>query len=409
MHKHLTLYFLLNVFKPLPNGIFNDNHAKFGIRLVSVGANGMSMNRFPLNKINDLNVSVYRIPTDCPESDGTLEWDNTIMILVDVESNGFHGIGYTYGHPAIASLIFEKLRDRVLGNDCLRVEYITDSMIKSIRNEGSCGIAYMAVSAVDIALWDLKARLLDLPLASLLGMLNERLLVYGSGGFTSYDPGQLREQFANWADRGIKYMKMKIGRNPGEDPARIKTAKSSIGPGCGLFADANGAYTVKQALQMAEELKACDVTWFEEPVSSDNLNGLKLIRNNIPAGMNVSAGEYGYNLPYFSRMIDEGAVDILQADITRCGGVTGFLKIGHLCEAHQVPFSSHCAPALHIHAALSLPSFYIAEYFHDHERIEHLFFDGFSEPVNGYLSPDLSSAGLGLVLKSADVKKFKIS
>jgi L-alanine-DL-glutamate epimerase-like enolase superfamily enzyme len=361
------------------------------------------------NAIESMNVSVYRVPTDYPESDGTLEWNDTTMILVDVGCQGLHGIGYTYGHQAIAGLIMDKLRELVIGKDCLQVEFITDSMIKSIRNEGSCGMAYMALSAVDIALWDLKAGLLGLPLASLLGMVNDRMLIYGSGGFTSYNVDQIRDQFAGWAERGIKHMKMKVGRVPEDDPARVKAAKAYMGPGCTLFVDANGAYSVKQSLQMAEKFNAYDVTWFEEPVSSDNLTGLGLIRKKVPAGMNISAGEYGYNLPYFCRMIEESAVDILQADITRCGGVTGFMKIGHLCEAHQIPFSSHCAPALHIHAALSLPAFYIGEYFHDHARIEHMFFDGFAEPVNGYVSPDLSAPGLGLVLKSADVRKYKLN
>jgi L-alanine-DL-glutamate epimerase-like enolase superfamily enzyme len=360
-------------------------------------------------KITSLNVSVYTIPTDAPESDGTLEWQNTTMVLVEVEGGGFRGIGYTYGHQSIAGIVIHTLKDLVIGKNCLQIESITASMMKQIRNEGACGLAFMAVSAVDIALWDLKAKILALPLASLIGMVRNHILVYGSGGFTSYGADQIKHQFENWAAEGVRHMKMKIGRHPEEDISRIKTARECIGADCFLFVDANGAYTVKQALRMADEFKKYDVTWYEEPVSSDNLKGLRFIRENVSPGINISAGEYGYNLPYFSKVIEEGAVDILQADATRCGGITGFIKIGHLCEAHQIPFSSHCAPALHLHAALSLPAFYIAEYFHDHVRIENEFFVGAAIPVNGFLTPDLSLPGLGLELKTSDVEKYKIN
>ncbi|HEX2934782.1 MAG TPA: enolase C-terminal domain-like protein [Bacteroidales bacterium] len=362
---------------------------------------------FSLNQIASIEVNTYKIPTDLPESDGTYVWDHTIMILVTVSGGGKSGIGYTYGNEVIAPYIQNKLASLIVGKDILDIEYLHNLMFRQIRNDGNCGIAYMAISAMDIALWDLKARILELPLASLLGKASESIAIYGSGGFTSYDNNQLTQQFEQWAKEGIQYMKMKIGREPKQDIDRIKTAKTAIGNNT-LFVDANGAYTVKQALKMAEEFIKYDVQWYEEPVSSDNTDGLHFIRAHTPACINISAGEYGYTLSYFKKMLEAQAVDVLQADITRCGGVTGFLKAGHLCQAFGIPFSSHCAPALHANVATALPNFYIAEYFHDHVRIENEFFDGMPAPTNGRLFPNSDKYGLGLELKTHDVVKYRI-
>ncbi len=266
----------------------------------------------------------------------------------------------------------------------------------------------MAISAIDNALWDLKAKILNLPLASLLGKVRDDFQIYGSGGFTSYSIGRLQKQLGGWAEKGITQVKMKIGREPDKDVERVKQAREAIGKHCALFVDANGAYTAKQALEKANQFAEFGVAWFEEPRPSSDLKGLHLIRDNAPAGMNIAAGEYGYNLPYFEQMLDAGAVDVLQADATRCGGISTFLKAGHACEAHQLPFSSHCAPSLHLHPGLSLPSFFTAEYFYDHVRIENMLFDGVSQPVNGALHADMSRPGLGLEFKYNDAEKYKV-
>jgi L-alanine-DL-glutamate epimerase-like enolase superfamily enzyme len=359
-------------------------------------------------QISSLEVRGYKIPTDFPESDGTYTWDSTTMVLVIVNAGSRYGIGYTYGSLSIATYIEDVLKPEITGRDFLHIESLHTTLLQKIRNDGNCGMASMAISAVDLALWDLKARHLELPLAGLLGAATDSIEVYGSGGFTSYTDRQLTDQFENWAKAGIRCMKMKIGREPARDLDRVKIAKNAIGQGNIVFVDANGAYSVKQALKFAVEFQDYGVEWFEEPVSSDNLVGLRFLKDHAPAGMNISAGEYGYNLPYYTRMLNARAVDVLQADITRCGGITGFLKTGHLCQAHQIPFSSHCAPALHVNAAVCLPDFFIAEYFHDHARIENEFFDGTPKPVNGRLSPNRNSFGLGLELKEKDVEKYRI-
>ncbi len=358
--------------------------------------------------IEDLKVSAYKVPTDLPEADGTISWDSTTMILVEIIAGGKTGIGYTYAHEAAGVVIEKTIKQIVVGKNTMNIEGITSALIKAIRNNGNVGITMMAVSAVDNALWDLKAKIFDVPLCVLLGQVKDEMLIYGSGGFTSYDDKQLENQLAGWANDGIKYVKMKIGTHPEDDVSRVKKGRQAIGKTTGLFVDANGAYTVKQALEKAASFAEYDVSWYEEPVTSDNLKGLRFIREHAPYKINVAAGEYGYNLPYFDKMIHEGAVDILQADATRCGGISYYMKAGYLAEAYEIPFSSHCAPSLHLHASLALPSFFISEYFHDHVRIENLFFDGTPSPVNGSLKPDLNRPGFGLTFKHKDALKYKI-
>lgn len=358
--------------------------------------------------INRLDVSAYKIPTDALEADGTLQWDSTTLVLVEIKAADKKGIGYTYADESAAFLIEKKLKDLVLQRNVLDIVGITNILTQQIRNSGTCGITMMAISAIDNALWDLKAKIFDFPLCKLLGQAKGSMPIYGSGGFTSYNKKQLQQQFSNWQEQGIQYMKMKVGTQPEKDVQRVKDAREVLNDDVQLMIDANGAYTAKQALQKANEVCQYNVTWFEEPVSSDNLEGLNFIREHAPAQINIAAGEYGYNLPYFEGMLYAKAVDILQADATRCGGITGFLKAGYLAEAHQLPFSSHCAPALHLHAAVSLSSFFISEYFHDHVRIEQMLFDGVPSVENGGLRPDLSRAGFGFEFKHKDAEKYKL-
>lgn len=358
--------------------------------------------------IDTIAVSAYTVPTDFPESDGTLEWNKTTIVIVEAHADGLTGIGYSYANLATAQLINDVLRQTAEGRDPMDVPASWNAMVHAIRNLGRPGISSMAISAVDIALWDLKARLLNLPLVKLLGTARESIPVYGSGGFTSYSIDQLQRQLSGWTSSGIRMVKMKIGRNPDVDPHRVHSAREAIGNDAQLFVDANGAYTRKQALRLAQRFSEDDVRWFEEPVSSDDLEGLRSIRERSPAGMDIAAGEYGYDANYFRHMLEAGAVDVLQADATRCAGITGFIQAGALCLARSLPLSAHTAPSVHMHLCCALPAAVHLEYFHDHVRIEQMIFDGVSEPQNGALSPDLSRPGLGIEFRRADAEKHLV-
>ncbi|HXG93332.1 MAG TPA: enolase C-terminal domain-like protein [Blastocatellia bacterium] len=358
--------------------------------------------------IKRIDVSAYTVPTDLPEADGTLEWNSTTMVLVEATAGGVRGIGWTYADTATAMLIKDRLAPIVQGMDAMAISQAWIRMLRETRNLGRPGLASMAISAVDNALWDLKARLLGLPLVTLLGQVRDEVPVYGSGGFTSYTIEQLQNQLGGWVAQGITRVKMKIGAHPEDDINRVRAARESIGPDAELFVDANGAYSRKQALAFAERFAGFNVTWFEEPVSSDDLEGLRLMRDRAPARMDITAGEYGYDLFYFRRMLDAGAVDVLQADATRCAGITGFMKVGALCEAEAIPLSAHTAPTIHAHPCCALGPGRHVEYFHDHERIERMFFDGAMTPINGVLRPDLSRPGIGVEFKRADAARFAV-
>ncbi len=356
--------------------------------------------------IDGLDVAAYTIPTDAPESDGTLTWDRTTMVVVHASGGGRRGLGYTFTHASASGLIRESLAPIVTGLDALGVPGAWQSMAGALRNIGRPGIGSAAISAVDVALWDLKARLLGVPLAGLLGRVRDGVTIYGSGGFTSYEPDRLREQLGGWVADGIGSVKMKVGRHPADDPARIAVARDAIGPDATLMVDANGAYERKQATALATAFEGLGVTWFEEPVSSDDLAGLRLVRDTAPAGVEITAGEYGYDAWYFRRMLDAGAVDVLQADATRCGGYTGFLAAAAECAARSMPLSSHCAPALHLAVCSASAPLRHMEYFHDHVRIERMLFDGVPEPRDGRLHPDLDRPGIGFDLKEADARRY---
>jgi L-alanine-DL-glutamate epimerase-like enolase superfamily enzyme len=281
------------------------------------------------------------------------------------------------------------------------------AMQRAVRNIGREGLAATAIAAVDTAIWDLKAKLLHVPLALLFGRMREAVPIYGSGGFTSYSDERLADQLSGWVQRdGCRWVKMKIGSDPERDPARVRAAKRAIGDAV-LFVDANGAYGAKQALALAGEFAASGVAWFEEPVSSDDLDGLCRVRRHAPRGMDIAAGEYGYTTDCLHRMLDADAVDVLQADVTRCAGFTGWLQVAALCEAHHIDLSGHCAPALHLHAACAAPRLRHLEWFHDHVRIEHMLFDGAPSPRDGLIRPDPSRPGIGLALKRQDAARYR--
>ncbi|HEX9375585.1 MAG TPA: enolase C-terminal domain-like protein [Actinomycetota bacterium] len=362
--------------------------------------------------VERLEVAVHEFPLDEPESDGTLTWDATTMVIVEASADGTTGVGYSYGAAACATVVQEKLRDVAVGSDPMDVGGTWERMVRAIRNLGRPGVVSHAISAVDLALWDLKARLLDVSLAELLGAVREEVPVYGSGGFTSLSNDDMERQLLGWVrDRGIPRVKIKVGedwgRRPGRDLERVELARRAIGDEAELYVDANGGYTRKQAVRLGRAFADHGVTWFEEPVSSDDLEGLREIRDQVEP--DVAAGEYGYDLAYFQRMLRAGAVDCLQADVTRCGGITEFLRVGALAAAHGVQLSAHCAPAASAAPCAAVHMFRHLEHFADHERIESLAFDGVLDPKDGVLRPDRSRPGTGLELKRTDIERFRRS
>jgi L-alanine-DL-glutamate epimerase-like enolase superfamily enzyme len=362
-----------------------------------------------MTAVEDLTVSVFEVPTDAPESDGTLAWASTTLVVVEARAGGHIGLGYTYGNKTVAAVIASKLAAAVHGTDALAPQAAWAAMSRAVRNSLTSGLCGFAISAVDIALHDLKARLLGVSLADLLGRWHEGVAVYGSGGFTSYSHAQLQEQARGWAEAGVDRAKIKVGREPAADGDRLDAIREAVGPDMRLMVDANGAFTPAAAIAAAHETYAArGVTWLEEPVSSDDHRGLRRVRDHAPAGMEIAAGEYGTDLFHFERLVAAEAVDVLQPDVTRCGGVTGVQHADGLAKAHCLPISAHCAPAISAHVFAACETAVHLEYFHDHVRVESLLFDGTLSPAGGKLVPDHGRSGLGLELKRADAERFRI-
>lgn len=351
----------------------------------------------------------YKIPTDAPEADGTFEWTSTTLVVVELDAGGCTGLGYSYTDACAVALIRDTLAHELLHEHVGCIDALTARLWRRVRNIGRSGLCATAISALDFALWDLNAKLLGIPLVQLIGgALHERVQIYGSGGFTSYDDAKLRDQLARWVEvDGCRAVKMKVGKEPQRDPERVSAAREAIGDAA-LFVDANGALTVKGALQCAERFAEFGVAWFEEPVSSDDLWGMCRVRDAAPSSMDIAAGEYAYTCDDFRRMLEAGAVDVLQADATRCGGVTGFMQAAQLCDAWHIPLSAHCAPSLHRHLAAAAPRLRHIEWFHDHVRIESMLFDGAPRAQQGFIAPDLSRPGCGLEFKRADAEPYAL-
>lgn len=365
------------------------------------------------SRISEVKCRVYKVPTDQPEADGTLEWSATTLVLVEIFSGAVTGIGWTYAGAGCRDVVETELTPAIVGSDVMDIPGITEAMVRACRNLGRPGMVSCAVSACDTALWDLKARLLDQPLSALFGRCWSAVPVYGSGGFTTYTDATTREQLESWVGvLGIDKVKIKIaeswGREEARDIERIALARNVIGDDVKLFVDANGGYSVKQAVRVGRRAASeYGITWFEEPVSSDDLAGLHEVRDLVSA--DVAAGEYGYDEPYFARMISARAVDCLQVDVTRCGGYTSWLRAASIAAAAGLGVSAHCAPALHAQVCGSVPNMRHVEYFHDHARLEKMLFDGTLVPTGGSLVTDGSAPGNGYSFKEADAEPFRIA
>ncbi len=354
---------------------------------------------------------VLRIPTAAPEADGTLEWRATTMLVVEaVSRSGIRGIGYSYTSAAAGVVVGDQLRELVVGRRPPEALQAWDAMVRAVRNVGLPGIAAAAISAVDTALWDLRARQAGEPLFRFIGAHRTKVPIYGSGGFTSASQDELTEQLGGWVAQGIPRVKMKIGidggARPEADVLRVRAARKAIGTEAELFVDANGAYTRRLAIDQAHRLAEHGVTYFEEPVPQRRLDDLKAIRAAAP--MAIAAGEYSYTREDTRDLLASGAVDIVQADATRCLGVTGWMEAATMAAGHATPFSAHTAPSLHAHLGCAAPAIAHVEWFADHVRIEPMVFDGVLSPVDGYLRPDPTAPGLGLAIRRPDVDRWRL-
>lgn len=358
--------------------------------------------------IESVEASAYRIPTDGRQGDGTFHWSATELLVVHIRAGGEVGWGYSYtGALAGAALVRDTLAPSVMGSRAMDLPSLWRHMNQALRNTGRPGLGLMAASAMDVALWDLKGKLLNAPLSTLWGNARAGVPVYGSGGSTTYTDEQLQTQLADWRQLGLSAVKIKLGISLEEDLRRVELARTAVGPDVDLMVDVSGAYDARTALKLIQQVQHLDVGWLEEPVSSDNLDALHWLRDRAPAGMAIAAGKYGWCGLYFRRMLQAQAVDVLQADATRCG-YTGFMQAAHLCEAFQLPLSAHGAPALHAALCACVPNLIHVEYFHDHVQLENQLFEHLPQVRNGKLWPNRERPGHGLAFCAEKAVPFQV-
>ncbi|WP_296606635.1 enolase C-terminal domain-like protein [Nocardioides sp.] len=366
------------------------------------------MNDPPAPMVERLEAHAYRIPTDVPEADGTLSWSSSTLVVVEAHARGHVGTGWTWAPAAAVQVVEELLRPVVLDASALAPAGLQEAMVVAVRNAGRPGLVGMAISAVDIALWDLGARLLEVSLAQWWDLEPRAVPVYGSGGFTTYDDERLLCQVEGWKLAGVGAVKIKIGESSGaeeqRDLHRTALVLDAVGPGTEVFVDANGGYGRAQAARVGHALEDLGATWFEEPVSSDDLEGLDRLHQELT--LDVTAGEYGYDLPYFERLAP--VVDCIQLDVTRCGGYTEWLRICRHLASRGRDVSAHCAPYLTAPVATVTPNLRHLEWFHDHVRIARELVDGYTEPVGGALQPT-DRPGHGLSFRADRAERYRLA
>ena len=362
-------------------------------------------------KITDVKTTYIYIPHLGSIQDATIRHPTPgrgqcfVHILTD---EGLEGLGVGDGGRAAQVLINDSLKPILLGADPLYIEKLWDDMFWRLRGVGRKGLAFAAISAVDTALWDLKAKYFNVPLYKLLGAYTDTVPIYGSGGWTHFSVDELVAEQVAYVERGMKSVKMKVGKDFGksekEDIERLAAVRDAVGADVEILIDANNGYYAKQAIRMARAFEPYRVGWFEEPVLADDIEGLAAIATAID--IPVATGEHEYSKFGFRELIARGGADIVQPDIGRVGGVTEWMKVAHLAQAFNLPVAPHAFQLIHLHVACATPNLRIVEYLGVSEEFDKLVYTEFPEPVDGMWSPYPDKPGLGLELNLDVVKKY---
>jgi L-alanine-DL-glutamate epimerase-like enolase superfamily enzyme len=312
-------------------------------------------------KIASLDTALYRIELPVPLSDST-HGTMTHFELVTVrlrDEDGAEGVGYTYttgaSGAAVHALIDQGLRPVLIGADADLIEALWNKMWWRLHYGGRGGSVSLAVSAADIALHDLLARRLGVPLWRLLGGFDPAVPCYAGGIDLEFTLDALLKQTEDNLGKGFRAIKMKVGRaRLSEDAERVKAMRAHLGADFPLMADANMRWTVDESIRAARAFRDSNLTWLEEPTIPDDIAGhTRIVREG---GVPIATGENLHTLHEFTQMISAGGVTFPEPDVTNCGGITAFMKVAHLAEAYNLPVTSHGAHDLTVHLLAALPN-----------------------------------------------------
>ena len=370
-------------------------------------------------KINKVEAMVLTCQLYKPIMDATYTLPHRSAVLVKIATDeGVSGIGeaaYFGGPPMITKMIIAKeLADYIIGEDPLNIERLWEKMYQRSIKHGRKGAIIASMSGIDVALWDIKARVAGMPLYRLLGGGHEKIRAYASAGFYAEGKGlrELAEEMASYVKEGFTAVKMKIGRlSQAEDAARVAAVRKAIGPNIDLLVDGNNAYTAYEAIKIARKMEEYDIFWFEEPVPAEDIEGSARVAAAIDTPL--AAGENEFTRYGFRDLIINQALDIAQPDTTWCGGITEARKIAAMASAWNITcvphsFSSAIALVSNLHFSASITNSMFQEFDRNHNPLRE---ELLTEPVkinkDGYI--DLwDRPGLGVELNESVVKKYRV-
>lgn len=315
---------------------------------------------YPLSTIQSVKVEYYEVPLEETLSDAK-HGDHTHFELIVCRvacSDGLEGVGYTYtggkGGRAIYSLLEDELKPILIGQDASSVEALWESMALHLHYVGRGGILSFAISAVDIALWDIRCKRLQLPLWRAAGGVNNKTRCYAGGIDLNFSEDRLLQNVAGYLSNGFEAVKIKVGKSDyKEDVARVAAVRSLLGAERPFMVDANYSMTVEQAIRFGRAIDKYDITWFEEPTIPDDYEGYARIADGI--NIALAMGENLHTVYEFTYAIKQAKLGFLQPDASNIGGITGWLKVAELASAFNLPICSHGMHELHVSLMGSQP------------------------------------------------------
>jgi L-alanine-DL-glutamate epimerase-like enolase superfamily enzyme len=314
-----------------------------------------------MTRIAALDAGLYRIPLPTVLTDST-HGEMTAFQLITVrllDGDGGEGVGYTFtvgmGGAAVHALVERDLKPTLLGRDPSRIEALWRDMWWHLHYGGRGGQTSLAISAVDMALWDLAAKQAGKPLWRLLGGFDAKVPAYAGGIDLDLSADELLRQTERNLAKGFRAIKMKVGRRRlAEDVEKVAAMRKFLGPDIPLMVDANMRWTADEAVRAARAFAEYDIFWLEEPTIPEDVVGhARVVREG---GVPVATGENLHSLHEFQQMIAGGGVTFPEPDVTNCGGVTVFMKVAHLAEAHNLPVTSHGAHDVTVHLLAAAPN-----------------------------------------------------
>ncbi len=316
-------------------------------------------------KIQEVRTEWLRLPLERPIADAAHVLQHVDLILVEILAGDQHGFSYMlsfdYGPELLKGIIDLELKRHVVGLSAEDIGSVYQKNLSATEYIGNEGVAMWGIAAIDVALWDLLARRAGLPAAVLFGTCSRSVPVYGSGGWLSYSDSQLADEVSSYINRGFSGVKIKIGGNEDRDVERVRAVRKLVGPNRKLMVDANQSLTIEQALRLAERLEDCQLDWFEEPFPKDDLESYVRLssRTEIP----LAAGEREFGIEPFRRLLAARAISVVQPDLLRVGGVTGWRLVAGLAESNLLRVAPHFYREYDLHLAAAQPNLIAIESF----------------------------------------------